>query len=289
MTVTNEEIPRSVAAVVADVLAAAMTHTGIDVLFQEHGAPGDPPIGNKIDKVQGWLTRVNREHATPLKFLGKAIEAVMDMPDVEVDPWGTLYRTQEEADRENERRKGPRSRIAKALGEHGLSYSRGGHIAGARAAPPARALSQILRERDFAAIKVEFDRAVSAAEKDPPTAVTAACALVEAALLVHIEDRGLDVPDKKDISSLWKVAQKDLNLDPSRMEDDDLRRILSGLASIVAGIGALRTHTGSAHGRGRKPYALKPRHARLAVHAASTLVFYIAEVWDERTEAVAAP
>jgi hypothetical protein len=77
-------------------------------------------------------------------------------------------------------------------------------------------------------------------------------------------------------------VQKALGLDPAEVADDDLKRILSGLASIVDGIGAFRTHVGSAHGRGRKAYRPAARHAKLAIHSAHSLVTFILETWDER-------
>ena len=57
--------------------------------------------------------------------------------------------------------------------------------------------------------------------------------------------------------------------------------MLSGILSVVDGIGALRTHASSAHGEGRKLYKLKPRHARLAIHSAHTLALFVLETWDE--------
>ena len=63
-----------------------------------------------------------------------------------------------------------------------------------------------------------------------------------------------------------------------------MKKIISGLLSIVNGIGAFRTHASSAHGQGRKVYKLKPRHARLAVHSANTLAMFVLETWDEKKE-----
>jgi Abortive infection C-terminus len=65
------------------------------------------------------------------------------------------------------------------------------------------------------------------------------------------------------------------------VEDDDLKTILVGLAAITEGVGSLRTHKGSAHGHGKMACTLKPRHARLAAHAAFTLASYVLEVWGE--------
>jgi Abortive infection C-terminus len=75
---------------------------------------------------------------------------------------------------------------------------------------------------------------------------------------------------------------KNLGLSPGQMADDDLKQILSGLFSIAAGVGALRTHRGSAHGHAAKAYKIEARHARLAVHAAHTMALFILETWESR-------
>jgi hypothetical protein len=77
------------------------------------------------------------------------------------------------------------------------------------------------------------------------------------------------------------VVRKDLGFDPALVTDEDLRTILTGLAAIIEGIGSLRTHKGSAHGRGKTVYKLKSRHARLAAHAAFTIASFVLEAWGE--------
>jgi hypothetical protein len=131
-------------------------------------------------------------------------------------------------------------------------------------------------------IDSEFQRALESIESDPPAAVTSACAILEAMCKIYIEDEKLQAPDKQDLRGVWKVVQKHLKLEPGSVEDDDLKRILQGLASIMDGISAFRTHAGSAHGRGRTGYRPLPRHARLAIHAAHTLVSFLIETWDSR-------
>ncbi|MFA5371010.1 MAG: abortive infection family protein [Sideroxydans sp.] len=65
-------------------------------------------------------------------------------------------------------------------------------------------------------------------------------------------------------------------------KDQDLQTVLSGMISIVEGIGALRTHASSAHGAGKKSYKLEPRHARLAIHSAHTVALFILESWQRK-------
>jgi hypothetical protein len=147
---------------------------------------------------------------------------------------------------------------------------------------PTKSLSDLLRDRDLAGVNSEFDRALGAVENDPATAVTAACSILESLFKIYIEDHGLSLPGDQTLMPLWKTASKHVGLDPAVLEDGDLRKVLSGLTSVVDGIGALRTHTGSAHGRGRDAYALFPSHARLAIHASHTVVNFFLEIWDQR-------
>ncbi len=90
------------------------------------------------------------------------------------------------------------------------------------------------------------------------------------------------MPNKKDLKPTWAVVRESLNFDPSEVEDRDLKEILGGLAGVVSGVGALRTHASSAHGAGKKIYNVEPRHARLAVHSAHTIALFVLESWEKR-------
>jgi len=147
---------------------------------------------------------------------------------------------------------------------------------------PAKSLKEILANRNLTSVEAEFQRAMGNVEKDPASGITAACSMIESLCKVYIEDEGLPLPAKKDIMGLWKVVKSNLGLDPKKLEDEDIIKILASLASVVDGIGALRTHTSSAHGRGRKSYRLEPRHARLAIHGACSLVVFVIETWEAR-------
>ena len=147
---------------------------------------------------------------------------------------------------------------------------------------PAKSLELLLQKKDLAAVNREFSRCTDNVETDPPTAITASCSIIESVCKVYIEDNDLAIPSKQSIANLWKIVSKDIGFDPSRVEDDDIRKILSGLTSVVNGIGSLRTHTGSAHGRGKKSYRVQARHARLAVNASYTLVGFVLETWQKQ-------
>jgi hypothetical protein len=98
--------------------------------------------------------------------------------------------------------------------------------------------------------------------------------------LLRAEKRKM--PSEQSIKPLWKVVRSNVKFEPSVTQDEDLRTILTGLGGIAEGLGSLRTHKGSAHGRSKVRYKLKPRHARLAAHAAFTVATFVLEAWGER-------
>jgi hypothetical protein len=241
----------------------------LDSLFTYAGAPGDPPEGSKHVKALAWLRQTNRETSIdPLRVLGRIVEGWIETPVSPHDPWqsGLLP---------------GREKLLRTLAECNLQYIKGGKIAPALATP-TRALADFIRERDLVSIDHEFDRAVQNAAGSPREAVSAASNILESTCKIIIEDEGLELPAKQDLQSVWNVVRKHLGIDPSKIEDQDLQQILSGLIAVVKGIGALRTHASSAHGAGKPAYKLEPRHARLAIHAAHTLCLFVLESWSKR-------
>jgi hypothetical protein len=149
-------------------------------------------------------------------------------------------------------------------------------------------LEDLIRARNVPEIEKEFQRALENIEADPPSAVTAACAIVEATCKTIIAEDGLTMPTDQSIQPLWRTVQAHLQLHPTKAVDTELRQTLSGLVSIVHGVGGLRTLRGSAHGQGPGGGTIEFRHARLAVHAAHTLVVFMLESWS-RTNGAGPP
>ena len=175
-----------------------------------------------------------------------------------------------------------RESVKRALAKHGLSYGAGGRIFGGAVSLPTKSLDALIRERNVPEIEKEFQRALENVEADPAAAVTAACAIVESTCKAYIAEEGLLMPADQSVQPLWKAVQAHLNLDPAKHTDTELRQMLSGLTSIVHGVGGLRTRRGSAHGQGPGGGAIEPRHARLAVHAAHSLVAFVLESWKPK-------
>jgi hypothetical protein len=264
-----KEIPRAVAGVVGEIIGQHIyNHRRLDILFSEAGAPGDPPAGGCIPKATDWLLRCNKDpRIDPFGVLGAVIERYMD------EPPGFFEKANAEAGQK---------RLREILGKFGLSYVTGGKIIGGSVGLPVRSLSEVIGARDLGALEKEVERALSNVVSDPEAGVTAACSMVESLCKTYMEDEELQLPSKETIHDLWRVVAAHLGFAPGSIEDDDVKRVLSGMTSIVMGIGAFRTHAGSAHGRGRKAYRVEPRHARLAIHAAHTLCTFVIETWDRK-------
>lgn len=272
----RKEIPAPVIAVLAKYLPEIETHASLDNLFLHADAPGDPPGGSKPAKTQEWLRRINKESDNPMQILGKLVEC-----HIELSP-----EDEEEEDFLGNPIENPRPKFKKnilsVLDRCNLTYSTGGIVSDGSSAP-SRSLADSIKSREIPTIEAEFSRALENVSSNPREAVSAACNILESVFKVYIEDENLIMPRKQDLSGVWRVVREHLGFTPGDVADNDLKKILTGILSVVDGIGAFRTHASSAHGQGRKTYNLKPRHARLAIHSAHTLVLFVLETWDEKS------
>ena len=104
-----------------------------------------------------------------------------------------------------------------------------------------------------------------------------------------LEERGKPVEGTPDIPTLTKALLKELKLVPDGINEaakgaDLVRAVLRSLGTIGNDLGQLRGLYGTGHGKTAKTQGLKPRHARLAVGAAATLVTFLFETHRETLE-----
>lgn len=274
-------IPPALIGTAAPILAEAYTHAELNSLFLAAGFPGDPPEGNKIHKCQDWMRRANAHLNDPLRAFGHLLAEFLDS-DAEI-----AYAPLQEA------RVADRERLKQAIQREGLSYQRGGAFFGSALTGPSRSLGDRLQREGVPALELEYQRAYAQIEHDPPAALTAACAILEATCKAYLTSHGQALPSKQVLSALWQATAAHLGLSPKDVADLDLKQILSGLSSIATGVAALRTHKGSAHGHFEAPvhpsgrtYRLLPRHVRLAVHAAHTMALFVLETWEAKRVSV---
>ena len=269
-------IPQYLISAIADAVSSIETHASLDSLFMYANAPGDTPDGSKAVKALEWLRRINKECGEDtFAVLGRIIEKYMEEVDAPASRWV-------DADTEN-LKKEKIARIKDAVERAGFTYSQGGILFKGEGLA-TKALSELIKKRDISAIDFEFERAIKNIQSSPREAVSAACNILESVFKIYIEEHEhLTMPAKQDLQAVWKVVRADLGLDASILEERDLQEIVSGIVATVHGIGALRTHASSAHGAGKRPYKLKPRDARLAIHAAHTIAAFVLETWDEKS------
>ena len=266
----TRKIPRAIIDVAAEYISSVETHPGIDQLFTYADAPGDSPIGSKPVKTRAWLWRIDKESNDPLSVFAKIIEGYMEK--------STFISSNDFIDELTPKFQ---KDISELLSKYGYTYMTGGTISD-KASLTSISLKEAIHGRDMPTIEAEFTRALSHVSEAPRESVSAACNILESTCKVFIADENLQMPAKQDLQSVWKVVREALGMNSKRIEDDDLKRILSGLYSIADGVGALRTHASTAHGAGRNAYKIEPRHARLAINAAHTLVLFILESWDSK-------
>ncbi|MEP0990758.1 abortive infection family protein [Tateyamaria sp.] len=162
-----------------------------------------------------------------------------------------------------------------------------GDFAGLASHVGAPHLAKVSSEWTLDTLEREFKRAFENVDTDPEAAVTASCSMLESVCRSVLKARGISPPKSLDIKSLYKAVREPLGLSPAKhIPDDeieaDVRAILSALSNATQGIGALRTHAGTAHGRERGFRRLDPRIARLSVNTSTSLALFLMETWEKK-------
>jgi hypothetical protein len=134
----------------------------------------------------------------------------------------------------------------------------------------------------------QIRRMESSVHQDPALAIGTAKELIETCCKTILSERGKPVKGTPDIPTLTRETLKELNLVPEGVSDsvrgsDTIKRILQNLSAIGHGLAELRGLYGTGHGKHGKAQSLKPRHAKLAVGAASTLVTFIFDTHIENS------
>jgi hypothetical protein len=153
--------------------------------------------------------------------------------------------------------------------------------------PVVEQLSGMVETISFDTVQRDLDRALASIEADPEDAITAACSTIESVCRSVLIELGEPLPAKKDVQGLFNAVKGPLGLSPDRSDLDpliagDVRTTLGGLATVIQGVGALRTHAGDAHGRERGYARVDARIGRLSIHAASTVALFLIETWQRK-------
>ena len=125
-------------------------------------------------------------------------------------------------------------------------------------------------------------------DSEPGEAIALAKEIVESCCKLILDDRNVEYSEKAEIPELLKLLRKEIRIMPDGIDDNakganEIRGILTSLANIAHSLAPLRNAYGKGHGRGREFKGLQPRHARLAIGAASTFVDFVLDRHQSQT------
>lgn len=178
-----------------------------------------------------------------------------------------------------------RENLVRHLRRDGYTVDPQGRIRGGSATALAElALDQLA---DPSSIYEHLDRIASSTDTDPGLAISGAKALIEATAKLVLFELGEAYDEKSDVPALVKAAQKALALHPESLAPtkpgaEITKRILSNLSQLAVGVAELRNQYGPDHGRTTPIVGLRPRHAHLAVGAATTYCRMLLETLEAR-------
>ena len=155
--------------------------------------------------------------------------------------------------------------------------------------PLVETIRSLAESLDLQALNVEVSRLERAADEDPQLAVGTAKEMVETVCKTILKDRGVS-SSSEDFPSLVRAVAKELSLLPNGIPSkakgsDVIRRLLSNLNQVAQGLAELRNLYGTGHGPDGRFIGIQPRHAKLAVGAATTLSLFLLETHLERSKA----
>lgn len=179
-------------------------------------------------------------------------------------------------------------KLTNLLKREGLSY-KDGKIAVLSGAVTLADVKQHAIEFDADYLARQVERIETSIETDPDQAIGSAKELIETCCKTILSERGKPVTGRPEIPELISATLKELALLPDDVHDqakgsDTIKKILRTLGTIPQGLAELRNLYGTGHGKDGKFKGLTPRHARLAVGAARTVVSFLFESHQAREE-----
>ncbi len=231
--------------------------------------------GSRVPSLVARLIEFNNGYE-PEKVLPRIIEAAADPRDFTNDP---------------PRHAAVLDHLNRVLRYDGFELQQQGLrvrlVVAGHATPVVEQLSGMMETISFDTVQRDLDRALASIEADPEDAITAACSTIESVCRSILIELGEPLPAKKDVQGLFNAVKGPLGLSPERGDlapliAGDVRTTLGGLATVIHGVGALRTHAGDAHGRERGYARVDARIGRLAIHASSTIALFLIETWQRK-------
>lgn len=162
-----------------------------------------------------------------------------------------------------------------------------GRFIGTLVSPGVFTAKEVFSNTDVSYVLQQITRMETAVNQDPELAIGTAKELVETCCKSILKECNVSFAKRDNLPKLVKNTVKELELTPDDIPDrakasDTIKRLLSNLATITQAIAELRNHYGTGHGKLSFNKGLEPRHAKLAVGAASTLAVFLTETHRAR-------
>jgi hypothetical protein len=146
------------------------------------------------------------------------------------------------------------------------------------------AAKEVAFNLDAAYVSQQITRMESAINSDPELAIGTAKEFLETVCKTVLADRRVQYEKDEDLPKLVKLTVNELKLVPDELSNveeasESIRVLLKNLAAVGHHLAELRNPFGTGHGKEAKHVGLEPKHARLAVGAASSLGVFLFECY----------
>lgn len=154
------------------------------------------------------------------------------------------------------------------------------YLEGKSISPADLHITDGLKSYDETGVNEAWSKALDRRVSDPEGAITAARTLIETVCKHILDDLNITYDRSLDMSELYKLSSRELNLAPDQHAEQIFKQILKGCSSVVNGLGTLRNRFGDSHGTGKNPVKPSDRHALLAVNLAGSMSVFLIQTWQ---------
>lgn len=146
--------------------------------------------------------------------------------------------------------------------------------------PSSYNISLNLQKIDNEYIHDIWQKALNRKVNDPEGAITIARTLVESVCKHILDSQNIEYNNSTiELSELYKLVAKELNLAPEQHQESIFKQILGGCSGIVNGLGTLRNKLGDAHAAKGQPVKPSTRHAELAVNLSGAMSIFLLDTY----------
>jgi len=121
-------------------------------------------------------------------------------------------------------------------------------------------------------------------ENDFDSVVTKSRTLLEEVFCYGIEQKNkeIEMKERGNINKLYKRIRELYNMNTEDKLDNRIKKLLSGLNTIVDAIAEIRNNNSDAHGVGKNRIKISEHHANLVLNSATTLAEFVLSVIENK-------